>query len=103
MKRVIASRTLKRKCAQCDCSFKKGDVYYKDRKFYDEPDGICAFESLICARCKYVLDESENRRKEFVRSCTHPEGQTEEVWSYMFGEAAMEPDHIECRLCNQWI
>ncbi|MFD2210701.1 hypothetical protein ACFSMW_13405 [Virgibacillus halophilus] len=102
MKREIASRKLKRKCGICSLGFKKGDVYYRQRKVYAANDEISAYEYTLCPRCKYKKSESLKRFIAFIEKCHHPI--TDEVWSTIPGESAvMQPDHVECMICGEWL
>ncbi|MTI83473.1 MAG: hypothetical protein FH756_06095 [Firmicutes bacterium] len=100
MKRLIAKRKLKRKCDYCNRSFKKGDVYYKERTVivWDEITGVDVY---ICPRCKYEEERREKRFARFKESCKHPEEFREMQYSYIPGEAVKEPSHEGCRLCGQ--
>ncbi|EIJ79143.1 hypothetical protein PB1_16339 [Bacillus methanolicus PB1] len=103
MKRRVASRRLKRKCQTCGREFKKGDVYYKHREVIFDFDfaEIIAFEFIQCPKCKYKHDSHNDRFERFKSRCHHPI--THEVWSYIPGEAVMQPDHDECLICGKWV
>lgn len=103
MKRLIAPRRLQKKCIHCQCSFTKGDIYYKTRNVFEEDGQICGSEYLECARCVYVQTERRERFNAFVEACKHPERFREMIWTYIPGEAVKEPDHAECRLCSKWV
>lgn len=103
MKRLIASRQLQRKCIHCNCSFKKGDVLYKTRNVVSEDGDTFAQEYIECPKCLYKATERKKRFAAFVDRCTHPDGFVELVWSYIPGEAVMQPDHDVCRLCKKWL
>jgi hypothetical protein len=97
MKRLIASRKLQRKCIHCKCSFKNGDIYYKERTVYADGVDVFANEHLYCPKCLYKEKCQRERLERFKLNCTHPI--TDEIWDYIPGEAVMQPDHTECRLC----
>jgi hypothetical protein len=101
VKRLIASRKLQRKCSHCECSFVKGDIYYRERTV--EADGVDVWsrENLKCPKCKYRSEQSQKRFEAFKAVCTHPI--IDEIWDYIPGEAVIQPDHSECRICNIWI
>ena len=100
MKRLIAKRRLKRCCQECGKSFKKGDVYYKVRKvFVDEI--VCAFEFLICPKCKYKMEQHNKRYKKFQKHCEHPQEFIDTQWCYIPGECVKEPNYDYCRLCGK--
>jgi hypothetical protein len=103
MKKKVASRRLKRTCDQCKCKFKKGDVYYVDRRvFFDEE--IVSFEYTYCAKCNYRNKSHLTRFQRFIdsESCKHPI--TDEVWSPIPGDThLLQPDHLECEICGKWI
>lgn len=108
MKRKIASRKLKRTCIQCNCSFKKGDFYYVDRHFYEDIDHygdveIIAFDNVYCSRCNHKNEKHILRFNSFIHSekCHHPI--KEEIWTPIPGEAVMQPDHTECRICGEYL
>ncbi|MGG1480458.1 hypothetical protein ABE402_05910 [Bacillus smithii] len=102
MKRKVASRKLKRKCFSCGCNFKKGDVYYIDRKVFAYLDGVFAHEYTYCAKCKYKLEEHFRRFERFKPHCHHPIINT--VWTPISGEEwRYEPDHDECLICGAWL
>lgn len=101
MKRKVASRKLKRECVRCGCNFKKGDVYYINRKVYADYDGVFADEYIYCAKCKYKIDDHNRRFERFKPHCKHPI--IEEVWDYIPGEAVKQPDHDECLICGKWV
>ena len=105
MKRLIATRKLKRTCEGCGKSFKKGEIYYKQRKIYFFEDGYGSFkvladEFLICPKCKYKKEQRLKRYKEFQKVCVHPERFIETEWSYIPGECVKEPDYDHCLLCG---
>ena len=100
MKRLIAKRRLKRRCQECGKSFKKGDVYYKVRKVFADVT-ICAFEFLICPKCKYKSEQHNKRYKKFQKQCEHPQEFIDTQWCYIPGESVMEPDYDYCRLCGK--
>lgn len=102
MKRLIASRKLQRPCIHCNCGIHKGNVYYQIRTVTYDEDEVFAQEYIECARCKYKMAESKRRFELFVEKCPHPDGFVELVWSYIPGEAVMQPDHDVCRLCKKW-
>ncbi|WP_203334331.1 hypothetical protein [Planococcus beigongshangi] len=100
MKRLVASRKLKRKCVYCQCNFKKGNVYYKRRFVFSSFSSIEAFEHLVCPKCKYQSERHMHRFSEFLGKCHHPI--EEEVYSLIPGEYyAMQPDRTECKICGQ--
>lgn len=102
IKKKIAKRKLKRKCIECEQGFIKGNIYYKERFVYDDPlGGLCAFEYLWCPRCKLKKESQEMRFERFKSNCHHPIVDTQ--YSYISGEAIMQPDHNECRLCGKWV
>lgn len=100
MKRLIASRKLKRICICCNKGFLKGEVYYKTRTIY-EAAPICADEYLTCPKCKYKNDQHLKRYKKFQKYCTHPQEFIETEWSYIPGECVKEPDYDHCLLCGE--
>jgi uncharacterized protein (DUF2225 family) len=100
MKRLIASRKLKRTCVVCNTKFKKGNVYYRDRKVCADWV-VMAFETLMCPKCKYKARAHDIRFKEFEMFCTHPEKFCETAWSYITGECVKEPDYGFCTLCGK--
>lgn len=101
MKRLIASRQLKRKCI-CGQGFLKGDVYYKHREVSDNGwGGIYAGEYLICPKCLYKSKQHKLRYEKFKSICNHPEEFIETEWDYIPGECVKEPQYDFCRLCGQ--
>jgi hypothetical protein len=100
LKRLIASRKLRRRCIACNAEFKKGDVCYRERKVYTDW-GVIAFEALICPKCKHKQAQHNTRFEEFQSKCTHPDRFVETKWSYIPGECIKEPDYDYCRLCNK--
>jgi len=101
MKRLIASRKLKKTCFKCDKSFKKGDVYYIDRRIVYDEDDVCAYEDLICPKCKYKAEQHNMRIAQFKLHCKHPREFTEMVYEYIPGECVKAPAYEYCRLCEQ--
>lgn len=99
--RKIASRRLKRKCIHCDKGFKKGEVYYLHREVVSLEKGIWAYECLICAKCMYKEQRHVERLKVFQKKCEHPYKFRNTTYSYIPGEAVMQPDYDECMLCLQ--
>lgn len=103
LKRLIASRKLKRACTHCGKNFVKGNVYYRIREVfaggYDQH--IAAFEHLMCPSCKWRREQREVRYKEFQKKCTHPEEFSDTEWDYIPGECVMEPRYDYCRLCGE--
>ena len=100
MKRLVAKRQLRRKCDYCGKSFNKSDVYYRKREVINW-DEVTAFSLYICPRCKLENERHKERFAKFVENCKHPEEFRELKYSYIPGEAVMEPSHEECRLCNK--
>jgi len=103
LKRLIASRKLKRTCAHCGNHFVKGNVYYKKREVYPIAweKGCMAFEYLICPKCKWREEQSKKRYKVFQKHCVHPEKFTRTEWGYIPGECVMEPEYDYCTLCEE--
>jgi hypothetical protein len=102
MKRLVASRKLKRTCIYCNRSFIRGDVYYKVREVYDIDEcGIVACEYLICPRCHYHDNEQRRRYKAFKEKCSHPENFRRTKYRYIPGECVQEPDYDYCDLCGK--
>lgn len=100
MKRLVATRKLKRKCIYCDREFSKGNVYYKERKVFTDWV-VMAFETLMCPKCKYKQEQHDKRFKLFQNKCVHPDKFKETAWSYITGEYVKEPDYDFCRLCGK--
>lgn len=105
MKRKIASRKLKRRCECCGRGFEKGDVYYHERKvrhFYNgENEDIVGVNKTKCPKCRYRDQNSLERYERFQKTCQHEKIEfIHEVWDYIPGEAVMEPQYDECRLCG---
>jgi len=106
VKRKIASRKLKKTCANCNCSFTKGNVYYVKRKVFViggtfNKSELFAYEVVICPKCKYKSKRHVERFESFKGKCHHPI--VEEVWSTIPGEIIMQPDHDECVICGKWL
>jgi hypothetical protein len=100
MKRLIASRKLLRKCICCNKEFKKGDVYYRERKVFTDWV-VMAFETLMCPKCKYKAEQHDKRFKQFMEICIHPPKFCETAWHYITGECVQEPDYEFCILCGK--
>lgn len=103
MKRLVSKRMLKRVCGKCGKHFLKGQVYYKVRIVAEEYGEVSSYEYLLCPKCKYKLEQHNQRYKKFQEHCEHPKEFIEEIWSYIPGECVKQPDHLECRLCGEWI
>ena len=88
MKRLIASRKLKRTCTCCNRSFRRGEVYYKQRHVWEEDGEIYASEYLICPRCKYEIEQSTKRFEDYKLLCTHPDWAIETKYRYIPGECS---------------
>lgn len=106
MKRKVAPRRLKLTCNECDCTIKKGDVYYRERIVYvdyeDVEVKVYGYTFNHCARCIYMMKKREERFKRFVESgtCTHPI--TDWSYSLMYGEDYVyEPNYEECLVCKK--
>lgn len=101
MKRLVASRKLKRTCIYCNRHFNKGEVYYKKRTvFAGEGFDIVAHECLVCPKCKYKAEKHAKRFEDFKTHCIHPNWAIETQYHYMAGECVMEPDYDYCSLCG---
>ena len=48
--------------------------------------------------CWHQDSPNKIKRIERRKLCTH---EFREVWSYIPGEAVMQPDHLECELCGE--
>ncbi|MEO2212166.1 hypothetical protein ABGV40_15085 [Paenibacillus amylolyticus] len=107
MKLKVAPRKLKKNCIYCNCSFKKGDPYWKWRQVYkDDYIGngkLLSWTENVCHRCKYKEEDRERRSRNLQERCQHPEHMIEIQYSYIPGEAVMHPDHYECRICRKWV
>lgn len=101
MKRLTAFRKLKRPCICCNRTFKKGEIYYLKRTVFEEDREVFANECLICPKCKYKQEQQVIRFKIFKPKCQHKIRY--DVWSYIPGEAVMEPNHTECLVCGKWL
>lgn len=101
MKRHIAPRKIKNCCLTCSKPILKGHVYYTKREVYEFNYEIFGFTRLFCARCAYKESDRNKRFERFKPNCHHPI--VEEIWSYIPGEAVMQPDHDECRICNKMV
>jgi Zn finger protein HypA/HybF involved in hydrogenase expression len=108
MKRLIATRKLKRKCECCQREFLKGDVYYKQRIVSVFDDWVVsqkvvirAYEYYLCPKCKYKNGAQEQRFRLFREKCQHPKKFIETAWRYIPGECVQEPDYDQCRLCGK--
>ncbi len=104
MKRLTASRALKRPCFLCNRKFSKGDVYYKHREVHTLEDGrFWGMESLICPRCKHKGESQDKRFNEFKKRCVHPKRFIHTEYQYVPGECIQEPAYDMCHLCGQII
>ena len=105
MKKLIASRKLKRTCACCNRHFAKDEMYYKIREVYpiEGESGCVAAEYLLCPKCKWKLKRHYERLEMFKKTCSHPEKFIETEWSYIPGECVKEPDYNYCKLCGEII
>lgn len=99
--RKVASRRLKRTCLECNKGFVKGEVYYLNRWVAGGELGVISHEHLICSKCDYKEKRYKQRFKAFQNECVHPLEFIDTQYRYIPGEAVMEPDYDECRLCNQ--
>jgi hypothetical protein len=105
LKKLIASRKLKRRCIVCNTEFEKGDVYYKKRMVYVERawrhSVIFTLEMLMCPKCKFEEEQHNIRFSKFQETCTHPDKFIKTKWSYIPGEYVKEPDYDFCSLCDK--
>ncbi|MCK9526078.1 MAG: hypothetical protein M0R49_09145 [Limnochordia bacterium] len=103
VKKLIAKRKLRRKCDHCKRVINKGEVFYKERKVHQDWDTgqIYGFDFYYCPKCLWKIRNHDKRRAEFIKNCKHPERFRDMQYSYMPGEAIMEPSHEECMLCGQ--
>lgn len=100
MRKLIASRNLKRHCEFCNKEFIKGQVYYKKRIILSE-DRIYSYESLICPKCKFKMEQHFKRFQAFKEKCVHPKEFIATEYSYIQGEAVKEPSYNYCQLCGK--
>ena len=104
-KKMIVKRRLKHKCDYCNKSFKKGDVYYKERQvFTDFIDGkvnVTAYSNFKCPKCKYKDEDHMKRFNKFKTKCNHPEEFIDTIWGYIPGECVKEPQCEHCKLCGK--
>ena len=101
VKKLVASRQLKRTCVQCDRTFYKGEVYYRERDIFEDAGFISASEFLICPRCKYHNEQWWKRFAEFQKKCVHPKKFVYTEYRYIPGEYVQEPDYDHCSLGGQ--
>ena len=102
MKRLVAKRNLKRKCAVCNRAIYKGNVYYKIRNLFIE-DKIYTTEYILCPKCKRKEDESRRRFEKFKKNCKHPAWAIRIHYDYIPGEYVKEPQYLYCSLCGKII
>lgn len=98
MKRLIAKRKLKSKCIDCNCSFEKGNVYYKTREVFEEYGKIYVNEYITCPKCKYKNEQHKKRYEKFKEKCTHPDWAIDTKYTV---ERCPSPDYDYCRLCGK--
>lgn len=67
---------------------------YCDKRFITK-QGVKRHEENYC----YLSPIPKQKRREEILKCNH---EWDEVWTYMTGEAVMEPDHTECIHCGIW-
>lgn len=103
MKLLVAKRKLKNRCIFCNKEILKGQSYYRKRIVIETEDSIYGYTTYICPKCKWKNESAQGRFEKFKSRCKHPERFVEEIWSYIPGEAVMQPDHLECRLCGERI
>lgn len=104
VKRLVASRKLKRTCLHCDREINKGEVYYKKREVYAEQgEKIITYEYLVCPKCKYETERNTERFKKFKQTCNHKEKFIDTHYTYIPGECTMEPSYEYCRLCGSTV
>ena len=101
MKRLIAHRKLKNTCVTCERQINKGDVYYKKRVVFAEDGIVRAWDAIECPKCYRQRMETEKRYVEFQKTCTHPNSFQDTHYTYIPGEAVMEPSHDYCLLCGK--
>lgn len=99
MKKKIAVRSLKRTCVKCNCSFKKGDVYYQCKETYSYDGHFDSYEYLKCPKCLYKENQRKKRFEKFKSTCKHLIIDT--VWGYMAGECIQEPKYDQCLICGK--
>lgn len=106
MKRFVAQRKSTKRCIYCDKPIEKGQIYYRERKFYKEwydgKDEITTINYYRCVRCNYEQKRKRERYERFVESgtCKHPKVET--VWGLIAGEDyAQEPKYDECQICRK--
>ncbi|MGY3186482.1 hypothetical protein ACVWXS_001183 [Lysinibacillus sp. TE18511] len=105
MKRFVAKYKSTKRCICCNKSINSGEVYYRERKVFNEVvegTGIVSWNLYYCARCNYKIQRKKERFAKFVTSdkCKHPKSHT--VWGLIFGEDyAQEPKYDECEICGK--
>ena len=72
MKLLVAKRKIKMSCAICNTHFKKGDCYWKDKRYYNDDEGFGSVEWHYCPRCKYKEEDRAFRMMDLHMRCSHP-------------------------------
>jgi hypothetical protein len=68
-----------------------------------EDDGVVIVSSITLyyhLRCAYLNQRRGERFERFKQGCQHPRGFRETEYSYIPGEAVMQPECDRCRLCG---
>jgi hypothetical protein len=91
------------KCCECFRTINKGSrcIRINSKAVFQDDDGKYFINDNIylCFKCEWKHKYHDERFEKRKLICDHPK--TEEIWTYMLGEAVMEPDHEECIICQK--
>lgn len=95
MKRIVASRKLKRRCDCCNRGFSKGDIYYHERTVWAWSQDVYAYNNTYCPKCHYKIINHQARYEAFKQKCDH---RNPKFIVEVYGEN--EPLYDICKLCG---
>ncbi|WP_051289779.1 hypothetical protein [Paenibacillus massiliensis] len=102
VQRKTATRKIANNCIYCDKCICKGDVYYHEKIYDLDEDGkLWTWTMNVCPRCRYEHEDRARRKVGLQEHCNHPSKMIETKYSYIPGEAVMQPDHDLCTVCGK--
>ncbi len=101
MKKVLTRKIHNCLCCQRDIVPHTPALF--ERHYIREDGCLHTYDAYYHIRCHYYFVKSCERYAKFKDHCPHPVKMIETIYSYIPGEAVMEPDYQKCNVCGQHV